>query len=186
MNYDTKRMQELAGIKKEENKQTYDYGCVMLYFNVPIMSEIHKAIHPSDVYTEEGDRSFGLEKQPHCTLLYGLHEEVTDKQVTDVLEKFTFDACTIHNASVFENAYDVLKFDVTGTNLHKCNAELTKLPHTTDYPDYHPHMTIGYLKSGKAKNYTHALSDRKFKIKPTHAVYSKPDGSKITIKINKK
>ena len=38
-----KRMQKLAGLIVEE-KQTYDFGCAMLYFNFPEMNKIHDDI----------------------------------------------------------------------------------------------------------------------------------------------
>jgi hypothetical protein len=54
--------------------------------------------------------------------------------------------------------YDVLKFDVryptkSGAFLHKINSKLQELPHTNGFPDYHPHSTIAYLKSGSGKKY---------------------------------
>jgi hypothetical protein len=65
---------KLIDLLKEGSNQTYDYGCVMLYFDFPLMDKIHNVIDPKDIYYEEGDRSFGLEDEPHTTLLYGLHE----------------------------------------------------------------------------------------------------------------
>ena len=34
-----------------ENRK-YEYGCVMLYFDFPILDKIHKVIDPNDVYEE--------------------------------------------------------------------------------------------------------------------------------------
>jgi 2'-5' RNA ligase len=180
-------MIKLSDLLKEE-KQTYDYGCVMLYFNFPEMEKIHTLIDPVDIYTEEGDRSYGLEDEPHTTLLYGLHEGVSDQDIKNVLGKFEFGPCIIQNASTFNNEkYDVLKFDVKGDNLHEANEELKKYPYTSNFPDYHPHMTIAYLKPGKAKKYIAQLSGQEFELIPTHAVYSKPNGDqvKLIIKVNK-
>ena len=47
-------------ILKEETKEKFDYGCVMLYYDFPKMGEIHEMIDDNDVYHQEGDRSFGL------------------------------------------------------------------------------------------------------------------------------
>jgi 2'-5' RNA ligase len=178
-----KRMQKLAGIITEE-KQTYDYGCAMLYFNFPEMNKIHDAINPNDVYTQEGDRSFGFETEPHCTLLYGLHEGVTTEDVEKVLDKYTYYTCKAHNASLFENPeYDVLKFDIKGDNLHETNADLQQYPFTSNFPDYHPHMTIAYLKPGSGKRYVQMLKGVEFDLAPQYAVYSKPNGDKDKINI---
>ena len=185
-NKEFKRMQKLAGIITEE-KQTYDFGCAMLYFNFPQMNKIHDVIDSKDVYTQEGDRSFGLEEEPHCTLLYGLHEGVSTGDVKNVLDKYTYSTVKAYNASLFENQdYDVLKFDVKGDNLHETNTDLKQHPFTSDYPDYHPHMTIAYLKPGTGKRYVKMLKEYEYELIPQHAIYSKPDGDKDKIKIKVK
>jgi 2'-5' RNA ligase len=174
---------KLIDLLKEE-KQKFDFGCAMLYFNFPEINKIQDAINPKDVYTEEGDRSFGFEDEPHTTLLFGLHEEVSNEDVINVLDKFEFGTCKLFNASIFDNPqYDVFKFDVKGPNLHEANAELTKYPHTTNFPDYHPHTTIAYLKPGTGKRYVEMLKGQEFELTPTHAVYSKPNGDKIELPI---
>lgn len=168
----------------KEDKQKFEYGCVMLYYNFPLMFKIHDAIDPKDVYTEEGDRTFGFEDEPHTTLLFGLHEEVSDEDVKNVLAKFKFGTCKLYNASTFNNPqYDVLKFDVVGPGLHTANAALKKYPHTTNFPDYHPHTTIAYLKPGTGKRYVEMLKGQEFELTPTHAVYSKPNGDQIQMDI---
>lgn len=183
-NQEFKRMQKLAGLIVEE-KQTYDFGCVMLYFNFPIMNKIHDSIDPKDIYTQEGDRSFGLENEPHCTLLYGLHEGVSTEDVKKVLDKYTYSTVIAHNASLFENKdYDVLKFDIKGANLHETNSDLQQYPFTSNFPDYHPHMTVGYLNPGTGKKYTKMLKGQKFDLLPQYAVYSKPEGDQDKININ--
>ena len=178
------RMQFLAGLITEE-KQKFDYGCAMVYFDFPEMKEIHDMISEDHIYTQEGDRSFGLEDEPHCTLLYGLHEEVSNNDIKSIIDNYEFGACTISNPSLFENKdYDVLKFDVSGYNLNEINKELSKLPHTTDYPDYHPHMTIAYIKPGKGKIYTKLLKGKEYNLTPNKVIYSRPDGDQEEIKIN--
>jgi hypothetical protein len=183
-NQEFKRMKKLAGLIVEE-KQTYDFGCAMLYFNFPNMSEIHDGIDPEDIYTQEGDRSFGLEEEPHCTLLYGLHEGVSTEDVKNVLDKYTYSTVKAYNASLFENKdYDVLKFDIKGDNLHETNSDLQQYPFTSNFPNYHPHMTIGYLKPGTGKKYTKILKGQEFDLLPQYAVYSKPEGDQDKININ--
>jgi hypothetical protein len=46
-------------------------------------------------------------------------------------------------------------------------------------------MTVAYLKPGMGKKYVDMLNDNvsSFKINPTHAVYSQPDGTKTEISI---
>jgi 2'-5' RNA ligase len=168
----------------KEEKEKFDYGCVMLYFDFPKMEKIHNMIDSKDVYIQEGDRTFGLEDEPHCTLLFGLHEGVTTEDVKSVLDKHEYSPCIIHKASLFQNPdYDVLKFDVKGEKLHQTNKELQQYPFTSNFPDYHPHMTIGYLKPGTGEQYTKKLKDQEYELTPSYAVYSKPNGEKEKIKI---
>lgn len=167
----------------EKSGDSYSSGCVMLYFDFPQMEEIHENIDKKDLYEEEGDRTFGLEDEPHCTLLYGLEHDVTVEQVKEIIDQHTFGTCTVHNASLFENDYDVLKFDVEGDSLHACNKSLCQLPYNNQYPDYHPHMTIAYLKKGAGKKYAEGMKTQEYELVPTHVVFSQPDGTKNKIKI---
>jgi hypothetical protein len=174
-------------ILKEKAGDVYEYGCAMLYFDFPEINKVHDAIDPKELYEEEDDRSYGIENEPHTTLLYGLHKEVDTNEIKKVLDSFTFGECTISNASLFENEkYDVLKFDVAGPNLHEANRLLTEFPHTTTYPDYHPHLTIAYLKPGCGQRYVNILKGQQYQLVPKRAVYSKPDGTKVKIKIKVK
>jgi len=171
-------------ILKEAN--TYDYGCVMLYFNFPEINKIHNSIKPEHLYEEESDRSYGIEDEPHCTLLYGLHNGVGLNEVKQLLNDIQFGQCKVGNASLFQNPkYDVLKFDVSGKGLHEANKALTTLPYSTDYPDYHPHLTIAYLKPGMGNGYVKAIGDRTYGLQPAYAVYSEANGTKTKFKIKK-
>ena len=171
------------------NEQKYEYGCSMIYFDFPKMGEIHSLINEDHIYTEDGDRTFGLEKEPHTTLLFGIHSnEVDDNQVLDASAGSEIPhELKLHNVSMFENPlYDVLKFDVDGgDSLHKINSKLKELPHTSDYPDYHPHTTIGYLKKGMGNKYISLLKSSEYTVNPSKIVYSKPNGEKVTKIISK-
>ena len=176
----------LTDLITEEKK--HDYCCAMLFFEFPKMKEFHSLINKNDIFFDDSDSSYGLEDEPHTTLLWGLHDNVKTEQIKEVIKLFEFGKYKLYNPSLFQNeGYDVLKFDVMGKNLHDINEKLKKLPHTSTYPDYHPHMTVGYLKPGKGKQYAEKL--KKFKnieLIPTHVVYSKTDGSKDIIEINTK
>jgi hypothetical protein len=165
----------------EKKGDAHSYGCAMVYFNFPQMQELHSKIDEADVYTEEGDRSYGLEDEPHTTLLYGLHSaDIEDSKVLELCKSKAIGSMTLHNASLFENEkYDVLKFDVENPVLAEINGELSKLPHTTNFPDYHPHATIGYLKPGTGKKYVELFNGDRHDVAPHKIVYSKPDDSRI-------
>jgi hypothetical protein len=175
---------KLMDIINEENKPKYEFGCAMLYFTFPEMRYIHGMNDPNDIYTEEEDGSFGLETEPHTTLLFGLHDDVSLDDVKNVINKREYKPCKVFNPSLFENEkYDVLKFDVEGENLHDTNGDLKEFPHTTSYPDYHPHLTVAYLKPGTGKKYLRKMTGLNYKLTPEYAVYSQPSGDKTKIKI---
>lgn len=170
-------------ILNEKKGDTYEAGCVMLYFDFPEMKEIQNRISADDLYTEEGDRSFGFENEPHVTILYGIHsDEVQDNAVMDIASKTPFSSLTLYKISAFKNEkFDVLKFDVDGNGLREANRNLTEnVPYSSSFPDYVPHCTIAYLKPGTAQKYIDAMSDVKHNVMPTELVYSKPSGEKIT------
>ena len=174
-----------------EKKATYDFGCAMLYADFPKMQALHEEIENEDVYVNPDDSTFGLETEPHVTLLYGLHEEVSTEQVAEVIEKHSFGQFIAYNPSLFQNEqYDVLKFDIRypikgGAFLEKCNQDLSQFPHTTSFPDYHPHMTVAYIKKGMGQKYAEKLAGHEYQLEPSHVIYSRPNGEKHRIEINK-
>ncbi len=169
-------------ILNEKKGDTYSSGCAMLYFDFPEMKEIQSRISKDDLYTEEGDRSFGFEDEPHVTILYGIHsDEVSDESVLDLCSRVPFSGLTLYKISAFKNdKFDVLKFDVDGNGLREANRNLVEnVPHSSSFPDYHPHCTIAYLKAGTADKYIEAMADVKHIVMPTKLVYSKPDGGRV-------
>jgi len=172
----------------EKSGDSYSSGCAMLYFDFPQMKEIHEKIDNEDLYEEEGDRTFGLEDEPHVTLLYGLEKDVTPEQIKEIVSTFNYGKLMAHNASLFENDYDVLKFDIKypeGSDkfLHQCNKALKELPYNNQFPDYHPHMTIAYIKKGMGKKYTEMLKGLEYSLVPKYIIYSEPDGTKTKMSL---
>jgi 2'-5' RNA ligase len=133
---------------------------------------------------DEDDESYGVETKHHVTLLYGLLEEVTDKEVFDICMKHKIGEIKLHNASAFKSEnYDVLKFDASNDELHAINKELDELPNENSFPEYHPHCTIAYLKKGVVQKYIDLLKDREHVVEPNSIIYSKIDGEEIKRKI---
>ena len=175
---------KLIDLLNEVSTQTYDYGCVMLYFDFPEMLKIQSQIAKKDIYTEDEGKSYGLEDESHCTLLFGFHEDVSTKNIEHVLKKYTFMEVRAYNASIFESPkYDVLKYNIEGPPLKMVNKELRQFPHTNSHPTYHPHMTIGYIKKGQGKKYVEMFKEQKYWLTPQYAVYSRPNGDKDKIDI---
>jgi 2'-5' RNA ligase len=166
----------------EKEGDSYSYGCVMLYFKNPEMEKLQADIDTSDIYEEDEDKTYGLEDKPHVTLLYGLHSnDIEDSDVMNLVKSTKMENITLENISLFKNdKYEVLKFDADASYLHKINKELCdNFPYSSDYPDYHPHSTIAYLKKGTGDKYVKKFEKIVATVTPDQIVYSKPNGDKI-------
>ena len=58
---------------------SYDYGCVMVEVPVSNWNEITSIINKDDLYEVEGEK-YGIQENPHLTLLYGLKPNITKEQ----------------------------------------------------------------------------------------------------------
>lgn len=173
-----KRFDEFLENKK--NGSLYDYGCVMIYPKVENWKEIISTISNDDVYNPS-DPTYGIESSPHITLLYGLHSNVTKEDVENALNKFKGKDIdiSINGIGKFDDdKFSVVKLNVDSPLLHEINKELKKLPHTNDYPDYNPHMTIAYVKPGSADKYLSGDYRKKF-TNIDKIVYSMTNGKKV-------
>ena len=134
-----------------ENGAVHTFGCAMLYFNNPQIKQINEQIEVDDIYIDPEDTSYGIEQEPHVTLLYGIHDDeiIPDKVFEKLAECEMPKTLKLENISLFKNDdYDVLKFDIHEDLLNNINKKLCELPFSTDFPDYHAHSTIAYLKPG--------------------------------------
>ena len=174
-------MKYIMSFRLFEDGGPKEFGCSMVYFDMPCMEALHKIIDVDDIFSD-ADGGKGLETEPHVTLLFGLHKEVSDNDVLDVSMPNKVSDILLHNVSIFENEeFDVIKFDADAEWLHEVNAKLVKLPNTNKYPEYHPHCTVAYVKAGTGKKYVEMLSGLQVVVVPTKLVYSKPDGKKPEI-----
>jgi hypothetical protein len=166
----------------EKDSKMYEYGCLMVYLNIPNWSEFLSKIDPQDLYETDNDR-YGLESEPHCTILYGLHDVVSDDEVMELfssIRKSDFDLKVDGIDCFFNKDYDVLKLNIKSSRLNQLNEISKTLPHTSQYPDYKPHVTLAYLKKGQGGKYIQPRAN--FEIKTIDKiVYSKPNGEKIDI-----
>ena len=160
-----------------ENAKPTKFGYVKLQLEPITMQEIHKMISPEDLDAK------GLEEDTHLTLLYGLHPGVTPEQVSEKLKGINFSRIRLENISIFDQgSREVLKFDVTGWNLLEANSALKELPNTSDFPDFHPHTTIAYLKPGTSNKYLQLLNGKSFDLKATEVFYKDADKNIYKIK----
>lgn len=175
----------------EKKGDTHDYGCAMLFFNINKRdwNKIQSLIDDEDLYEEDGDQTYGREDEPHVTILYGLHATVSDDKIKELVEEIKPTKLTLKKISIFEanEKYDVVKFDIIGESegiLSDMNAKFAKLPHTNNFPDYHPHATIAYVKAGTGKKYVQTLSAKEaIVVEANDFVYTKADGSEVKYKL---
>ena len=129
-----------------------------------------------DLYDTE-DEKYGAETEPHVTVLYGLHNEVPLDRVKEFLPSVQDMTAIITGISHFEQPdYDVVKFTLDAPKYHAVNSALREnVPYDNEHPDYVPHMTIAYVKSGTGKKYDNdSLS---IPIRPVQYKYGFADGT---------
>lgn len=169
-----------------ESINGYSYGCVMVEVPVKNWKEITQFIDVDDLYEEKGDSTYGIQNNPHLTLLYGLHENVTEEQIKSVFDEFNEQIdIEIEGVDIFENEnFDVVKFNVKKTNtLQKIFDKLSEFPNSNEYPDYKPHITIGYVKKGLGKKYVNP--NYKYKVEDaTEITYSKANDDVFKFHLN--
>ena len=110
---------------------------------------------PDSITYSDGD-AHGRESYPHITILYGIHSS-TANEVIKLLENEKPIKITLGKISLFERnekPYDVIKIDIVSDDLQYLNEKINKgVEVTNTYPEYHPHLTLAYVKKGEGKPY---------------------------------
>jgi hypothetical protein len=182
---DIKKELRAALLKEGKHKNhKNEYGCLMVYLDVAKedWNKLQDMIDDEDLYIDKQDPSYGREKEPHTTALFGFHADINYEDLEKEIDKVKTPKIGFKGISAFSNEkFDVLKFDVDSDDMHKMNAKFKKFPHTNSFPDYHPHVTIAYLKPKTADKYIKKMKEMKdMPIKVDKLVYSKPNGGKKT------
>lgn len=171
------------------------FGCLMLQVpavQIPHYAELLAAFEAKDLYESDEPGDFGIEYDPHVTVLYGYHDDGSAAYPGKVMKAakslLTGPSIplTLTGISTFDNEkFDVVKFDVRSAGLTKLNKALAeKFEHTNDY-DYHPHLTLAYVKPGKGKEYAEKLwkmvaaAKDQVLLRGTKLMYSRPTGEKL-------
>jgi hypothetical protein len=164
--------------EKTEN-QSYSSGCIMGYFDSAFKNP---KIKKDDLYNDE-ENKYGLEIEPHVTVLYGLKDdEIEEDEVVKLFSMIQCPEVSTSKISLFNNEkYDVVKWDIDSEELTILNKMVTSMfPYKSDFPDYHAHVTIAYCLPGKGSEYMEELK-KPLNKKIDYWVYSKADGKKIKI-----
>lgn len=133
-----------------------EYGFLMIKYDKPeLIQELQNMIPYEELYNEDDNDDYGLENMCHVTLVPCLDRHLDVNELKKELQELNKYSILLSNISKFENDnYDVLKCDVGSINLLKTNDDIcSKFPTFSEYKEYHPHMTIAYLKKGMADKY---------------------------------
>lgn len=165
----------------------YKYGCVMIEVPISNWDEITSWIDPNDVYESKGDSTYGVQENPHLTLLYPVLENAKFDEIKNVLRSTLNHEISIEidKIDVFENEeFDVVKFNVKNNEyLNKIHENLkNNIPNDDKYDIYRPHITLAYIKKGLGKKYIR--NDYKYTIKNVNKIcYSLSNGEKTYFEI---
>lgn len=157
-----------------------DYACLMLDFKQPdFIKEIQKKIPENDLYFGETDEDkenniFGIEDESHITIVYGLENDVAFGDLKEYLFPIEDYKTILINISVFKNEnFDVLKVDARCPKASESNKKISdNFEVHTEYKDFKAHMTIAYMKKGKADKYCKKMLDKIEDLTPYEFNYS--------------
>jgi len=134
---------------------TPKYGCLMAMVSGDesqnILDTFQHIVNPSDLHEN------GYETEPHVTVLYGFNLNFDGNQLQDFCAPYLPIKAHITGISKFTcPEYDVVKFDIYSGSLVKLNQKLKDKFGSeiapSNYPDYHPHLTVAYVRSGAKFN----------------------------------
>ena len=150
---------------------------LMVDFETPdFINELQNKIPEDELYSDPDDKVFkyGLEKETHVTIAACLDNDVDLDGIKKILLPIDGYSVIVNDISMFENEkYDVLKCNVGSLNLYATNKKiLDKYPSHSEFKEYHPHVTIAYLKKGKAKKYTKDMLGKLVVLEPKNFNFS--------------
>lgn len=149
-----------------------------------------KKIDKEDIYTTEADDqgwNYGIEPDSHITLLYGFTKEAKFDDFKKIVNDFGSFEVEFDGLSIFDTneKYDVLKIGVKGEKLHKLHEIIKEnMPNNETYPEYKPHITVSYMKKGKAEKYLKEALFKNEKFKVEKINFETWDNIKNSIKLN--
>lgn len=127
--------------------------------NLPAQNETTQRIKkfiaelPDSCVYNDATNEYGKEKLPHVTVLYGI-EASAEEKAKQILAKIPKSVkATLGKITKFSapgKPYDVLKIEVNSPQLEKIHNFLRKhCENSWEWPDYHPHVTLAYIKKGE-------------------------------------
>lgn len=154
-------------------------SCLMAILPADLAADVRAigaAIPDSDLNKD------GREEESHVTIKWGIHGDDSSGARRAIQGRGKV-SVKIGALSLFELPdKDVLKIDVESQGLMDLNAAVNReCPHIDTFPDYHPHITVAYLKPGMGSAYVRKsdLEGKDFLI--SRAVFSDRTGAREEI-----
>jgi len=131
----------------------HSYSCVMINLPDELADRINswgKQQIPDTALFVDKDGGMGREEETHVTVKFGLLDAMPSPELKDVFRNTQPFDIELKPITLFrQDDYDVVKMDVISAQLHALNREVCNVaPHHDTHPEYHPHVTIAYVKKG--------------------------------------
>lgn len=155
-----------------------EYAFLMVdYESHKYIKDIQDKIKEDELYFEEDNDDYGLEKTPHVTLVPCLDNDVNLEQLKTYLDDISKYDIILTDLSKFEcEKFDVLKCTVKSDKLKETNKKILKdFESHTEYKEYQPHLTIAYMKHGMADKYLKKMLPKLIQLKATNFHFSYVD-----------
>jgi 2'-5' RNA ligase len=139
-----------------------------------------KQIKDEDIYVSAKEATLGRENEIHATVLYGIHSSSADQSIKLLKDTGPIKA-KLGKTGIFikPRSYDVIMIEIESSDLNRLNELLIKnIKHTNKYGLYKPHVTIAYVKKGKAWKHVNNLDWCGMEFTCDEAVFSSKNGSK--------
>lgn len=150
---------------------------LMIDFEMPeFIKDLQKYIPEEELYKPENPENgfeYGLETESHVTLAPCLDNDINLVDLKKLLKPIDEYKAKILDISVFENQdFDVLKCNVFSNEMVETNTLIfSKYECYSEYKDYHPHMTIAYMKKGMARKYIKYVMDELVVLEPVNFAF---------------
>lgn len=173
-------------LNEDRSRKSVEFGCLMAYISpkqCDLLSDFGKIlVKDKDLYKEGNE--YGRDDEAHVTIRYGFTADLTKEEINEIIKDVKSFTIKLKSISIFkasgDKKYDVVKFDVESDILTKLNKKSGKYPNEQSFPNYHPHVTIAYVKKGSFKNETKDIS---IEVTVDKIVYSPMKGEKKSIKL---
>lgn len=140
-----------------------------------------KLVDDSLIYEVPGE-DYGRESEPHVTIKYGFSKDLTDEEVKKIIGKTKAFSVTANGLSTFDGKeFQVVKFDIQPDGILLSMRKLCdEFPNEDEHPNFHPHLTLAYVKKN---SFNHNKTGLSLTFKVDKMVYSPIIGNKRTYKL---